>query len=66
MRSNCFELKTKDLLDLKIIFVIQYRNQISNHEKTLNKDNIRDYIDAFVLEMRHQKNGEKTTFTSQL
>jgi hypothetical protein len=53
-------------MDFEMLFVIQYRNQIYNHEKTLNKDNIRDYIDTFLLEMRQRKNGEKTTFTSQL
>jgi cytochrome P450 len=64
-----FFLTPKAFKNLKVLIykMLNFvKNQISNHEKTLNKDNIRDYIDTFLLEMRHQKNGEKTTFTMDM
>ncbi|CAG2117313.1 unnamed protein product [Medioppia subpectinata] len=38
------------------------KTEHDNHAQTLDKNNNRDYFDAFINEMQKSSNGEKTTF----
>ncbi|KAA0184341.1 Cytochrome P450 CYP3213D1, partial [Hyalella azteca] len=39
---------------------------IAKHQATLDKDNIRDYIDRYLVEMENQKNDPDSTFRADL
>ena len=49
-------------------FVVnQYiKNQIQEHKRTLDENNIRDYIDAFLIQINKSNKDSNTTFTEDM
>lgn len=41
-------------------------NKINEHEQTLDENNVRDYIDGFLIEMKKHQNNPRTTFTKKM
>jgi hypothetical protein len=35
---------------------------INEHNATLNEDDVRDFIDAYLLDIKHHKHGKYTLF----
>ncbi|GFT91336.1 cytochrome P450 18a1, partial [Nephila pilipes] len=42
------------------------RNEIRKHEETLDPNNIRDFIDSYLLEIQKQSNNPNTAFTKEV
>ncbi|KAF8792481.1 Cytochrome P450 18a1 like protein [Argiope bruennichi] len=42
------------------------RKEIESHESTLDANNLRDFIDGFILEMQKKKNDPNTTFRKEV
>jgi cytochrome P450 family 2 subfamily U polypeptide 1 len=42
-----------------------FRGYISEHEQTLDSNNIRDFIDVYLTEMKENKNSENSFFTGE-
>ncbi|XP_054167753.1 cytochrome P450 2C31-like [Oppia nitens] len=42
------------------------KNEIKSHEKTLDSNNFRDYMDAFITESQKNANDSKTSFNNQM
>ncbi|KAG8175380.1 hypothetical protein JTE90_007391 [Oedothorax gibbosus] len=40
--------------------------EIKEHEKTLDPDNIRDFLDGYIVEIRKRSNDPNTTFTKDI
>jgi hypothetical protein len=38
---------------------------IDEHNATLNEDDVRDFIDAYLLEIKHHKHEKNTLFTGK-
>jgi hypothetical protein len=38
---------------------------IYEHNATLNEDDVRDFIDAYLLEIKHHKHEKNTLFTGK-
>jgi len=42
------------------------QNSIDEHKSTYQEDNMRDFLDVFIREMKTRENDENSTFTGQL
>ncbi|KAI8514109.1 hypothetical protein Bbelb_084330 [Branchiostoma belcheri] len=46
--------------------VLQHvRDEVREHKETFNRENIRDFIDSFLLKMQNQANVDNSTFTEK-
>jgi len=54
---------TKDAIDSIVSLITPY---IDEHEKTLDANNVRDFLDVMLLEKRNQKDNPESCFDSNL
>lgn len=45
------------------MFILQ--ETIEEHKKTFDKENVRDFVDAFLLEIEKNSNNKKSTFSGK-
>ncbi|XP_066279252.1 cytochrome P450 2U1-like [Branchiostoma lanceolatum] len=54
-----------DLRNSQAVLVNHIKDRIREHQETFDENDIRDFIDAFLLESKKRQTDENTTFTEQ-
>jgi hypothetical protein len=57
--------KTIEHMALATALLIRPQKYIDEHNATLNEDDVRDFIDAYLLEIKHHKHEKNTLFTGK-
>eukprot|EP00058_Branchiostoma_floridae_P013205 XP_002598693.1 hypothetical protein BRAFLDRAFT_250482 [Branchiostoma floridae] len=57
-------LKRGDKVNVEKVLQL-VRDEVKEHKETFNRDNIRDFIDSFLLEMQNQTDLDGSTFTER-
>lgn len=53
------------MLILTTGFVLVCRKEIREHEQSLDPNNVRDFVDGYLLEIQKKKDDPNTTFRSK-